>query len=956
METPSNWTVLLAAKAIKAKPRFLGWKTSDQEEIERRRLRASIKAFSVQPIEPDQPLYGTFAIRSEDSKKVYTVEIRSLTEPENSCQCLDYQGNGLGTCKHIEAVLRHLREDNVRRFEQAAGEGSPRVEIYLSRNGMPEVKVAWPRRASKTVRSLVSPFFSNSNTLLAEPARAIPALKRGLFKASRKVRQRVRIAREVDEWVSRLRRREELLQSKEQFLQDLEEGKRTMDLLRYPLYPYQQEGVLHMTFGERVLLADDMGLGKTAQAVGACEVLRTIHRANRVLVVSPVSLKTEWEEQIQKFAYLPTRIIWGPKPARLKMYREPAFFYLCNYEQIRVDVDDINRILAPDVVILDEAQRIKNWQTKTAKAIKQLSSPYAFVLTGTPLENRIDELYSLVEFLDPQIFGPLFRFNRDFYQLDDKGRPVGYKNLETMRRRVRPIMLRRRKEEVEGQLPQRTVNNFFVTMEAEQRARYEEYREKVARLVARTKRRSLTKEEFDRLQKWLACMRMICDTPYILDEDCRICPKLPELASTLEDMVSSNGRKVLVFSEWERMLRLVRDLAKEMNLEFAWHTGSVPQQKRRQEIKRFKQDSNCALFLSTDSGGVGLNLQEASAVINIDLPWNPAKLEQRIARAWRKHQTRSVSVVNFVCEDSIEHRMLALLNQKRELADGVLDGLGNLEKIKMPSGRAAFLERLGTLMETDVTRVALPQTHPRPVPERTTDPYETFRDDMIARLADRVLCLETCRDTDNQLAILAVVDGNVDAVRPVAEKLVGESFSKAEQTPRLEIMDRSTYECIQRLINAGFLKVDEKFVRQFYCSAKVSGGKLSHEERLRKEAQKVFTEGNRKMQMSVLLAQGGFPLEALPTTQQAVELVLRTASLLAGKDHSVQEDQVPMAFVESTLVAKGLVPDGAAPIVARVREVAKGDHGLTEDNAKELIALAQELVAHVGQALKYSGS
>ena len=134
------------------------------------------------------------------------------------------------------------------------------------------------------------------------------------------------------------------------------------------------------------------------------------------------------------------------------------------------------------MIILDEAQRIKNWQTLTAQAVKRLASRYAFVLTGTPLENRIDELYSIVEFLDPAIFGPLFRFNRDFYQLDERGRPIGYRNLDALHRRVRPIMLRRRKEEVEGQLPGRTVNTYFVSMHPEQAERYEPYQTRVTRL------------------------------------------------------------------------------------------------------------------------------------------------------------------------------------------------------------------------------------------------------------------------------------------------------------------------------------------------------------------------------------------------------------------------------------------------------------------------------------------
>ena len=140
------------------------------------------------------------------------------------------------------------------------------------------------------------------------------------------------------------------------------------------------------------------------------------------------------------------------------------------------DADDINALLQPDVVVLDEAQRIKNWQTKTARRVKSLRSPYAFVLTGTPVENRIDELYSIVQYLDPELLGPLFRFNRDFYELDERGRPVDYQNLDELRERLKPVMLRRRKADVENELPGRTVKTYFVPMAEEQRLRYEDYR------------------------------------------------------------------------------------------------------------------------------------------------------------------------------------------------------------------------------------------------------------------------------------------------------------------------------------------------------------------------------------------------------------------------------------------------------------------------------------------------
>src|SRR5262249_45114973 len=143
---------------------------------------------------------------------------------------------------------------------------------------------------------------------------------------------------------------------------------------------------------------------------------------------------------------------------------------------------------------------------------------------------------SIVEFLDPQIFGPLFRFNREFYELDERGRPVGYRNLAELKRRIRPLLLRRRKEEIETQLPQRVDNNYFVPLSPAQLELYRSYEERVAKLAQVAKRRPLTREEQEKLQKWLACMRMACDTPYILTPENRDCPKLHELQAILDDL------------------------------------------------------------------------------------------------------------------------------------------------------------------------------------------------------------------------------------------------------------------------------------------------------------------------------------------------------------------------------------------------------------------------------------
>ena len=232
----------------------------------------------------------------------------------------------------------------------------------------------------------------------------------------------------------------------------MEQGNRSLSVLSTPLYGYQEEGALHLAFGRRAMLADDMGLGKTVQAIAAAALLQQLRDIQHVLIVCPASLKHQWAREIRRFTSLPAQVIEGNPIQRRQLYRDPGFFNIINYELVLRDVDEMQRSCEPDLVILDEAQRIKNWRTKTADAVKRLRSPYAFVLTGTPLENRLDELYSVFQFIDPTILGPLWRFNERYFELETK-RPgaykvLGYKNLDELRHRIAPYVLRRVREEV----------------------------------------------------------------------------------------------------------------------------------------------------------------------------------------------------------------------------------------------------------------------------------------------------------------------------------------------------------------------------------------------------------------------------------------------------------------------------------------------------------------------------
>ncbi|MBN1308443.1 MAG: DEAD/DEAH box helicase, partial [Chitinispirillaceae bacterium] len=625
-------------------PSSRDWRTTDEDERNRRRIRAQEEKFTIRNLRPDRPVFSNFQIAS-GSGMGYTVEIRDLAGRNFSCTCTDFLKNGLGTCKHVESVLLHLETAHPRLYRTATKQGSNLIEIALNDKG-DGLRL---EKKGALLPASIKNLFDRNGTTTAEPEEVIARL-RSL------TRKDLRISQEIDPWLSRRALAAERKRLRHEYEQKVHSGEYPPHETKFPLYPYQRQGMLHLAFTERALLADEMGLGKTIQAIAACTLLHRLGTAKRTLIVTPASLKTEWEEQIGRFSTLPLRIVYGSRRQRLAAYADPPFFTIVNYEQVRTDALDINRILRPDIVTLDEAQRIKNWNTGTAQAVKRLKSRYAFVLTGTPVENRIDELYSIVEFLDPTIFGPLFRFNRDYYVLDEKGRPAEYKNLDRMHEKLTTVMLRRRKADVETELPARSDHNRFVAMTPSQAGAYEEHSAAVARLVAMAKRRPLTPQEQDKLMRELAMMRMLCDAVYILDQSDTKSLKIDELEMILDQALANPEVKIVLFSEWVRMLELVKMLCERKKIGYAWHTGTVPQRRRRAEINLFKSDTSCRVFISSDSGGVGLNLQNASMVINCDLPWNPARLEQRIARVWRKHQKNGVTVINLVTENSIEHR------------------------------------------------------------------------------------------------------------------------------------------------------------------------------------------------------------------------------------------------------------------------------------------------------------
>jgi SNF2 family DNA or RNA helicase len=491
---------------------------------------------------------------------------------------------------------------------------------------------------------------------------------------------------DVLEYVARENEIAEGLDLEQELLAKVRRGRDPLaGILKTKLLSYQVQGAIFAACRGRVVLADDMGLGKTVQALAATELLRRRKGIARVLVIAPASVKYQWKTEIEKFTNLSAQVIDGLFPRRKSLYASPAFFNLTSYELVLKDLRYMHE-MRPDLIILDEAQRIRNWATATARTIKQLKSPYAFVLTGTPLENKLEELFSVVEFIDGRRLGPAFRFLHEHRMEDEDGKLLGYRGLDRIKEQLAPVLLRRTRQEVLKQLPERTDQIFRVPLTAEQAEPYWEQSDILAALMRKWERqRWLSEIDQKRILCCIQNMRMLCNSTFLFDKQTNHSPKLAEFREIARELTIEEGRKVVVFSEYERMTHLAGKELRELGIGFVSLHGGVPSRQRGALMEKFKNDPNCKVFLSTDAGGVGLNLQAASAVVNFEPPWNPARLEQRIGRVHRLGQSRPVHVIHMLTTNSIEERVWETLRLKKSLFAGVFD---------TPTGEVSF-EKLG---------------------------------------------------------------------------------------------------------------------------------------------------------------------------------------------------------------------------------------------------------------------
>jgi non-specific serine/threonine protein kinase len=389
-------------------------------------------------------------------------------------------------------------------------------------------------------------------------------------------------------------------------------------------------------------------------------------------VVCPTSLIFNWENELLKFCpSLKYHIHYGVQRELSNTHFEAFDIILTTYGVVRNDVDDLNGFLW-QYVILDESQAIKNPDARVTKAVQQLRAVNRVILSGTPVQNNTSDLYAQFQFLNPGLLGNREYFNREFgIPIDKFGSKEKTRDLKKL---IFPFTLRRTKEQVAKDLPDKTVSVLWCTMEAEQRKLYNHYRDGYRnRLLKKIDEEGIAKSGIDVLEGLLR-LRQLCDHPALVEKKEGIdqpSVKIEELTREVQE--NAGNHKLLVFSQFTQMLRLIEAEFVKAGIPYCYLDGSTTLPQRKEQVNKFQEDESIKAFLiSLKAGGVGLNLTVADYVYIVDPWWNPAAEQQAIDRAHRIGQTRKVFAYKMICKDSVEEKILQLQEKKKILADDLI--------------------------------------------------------------------------------------------------------------------------------------------------------------------------------------------------------------------------------------------------------------------------------------------
>jgi SNF2 family DNA or RNA helicase len=639
-------------------------------------------------IKPGKYLYGPHKL-IENNGTTYNITIWDFDKYHGYIDNIDWKTNKLATTKHIIFLINQLKSQPL--LIKNLKKRSQFIEITTDPFQNYSITYKYQGKITEDQGKQIQTVFNNTTHLsIDELSKNIFALRSLQNNKDFLIREEVyeRLEKYFDETVENQR------------IEKLRREKLDFSFLKANLFPYQEKGVEFCTFKKSAILADEMGLGKSIQAMSVAILKKKYFDFKKTLIICPASVKYQWKKEIEKFCNEKVVVVDGLPNERKKIYESDEFyFYIINYETTLRDNQVINEI-GFDFIILDEAQKIKNYQTKLSKSITHLKKKHGLVITGTPIENKLIDIYGICLFLDKYFITPLWEFSYQHCIFDSAyhNKINAYYNLNELKTKLKDIVLRRQKREVLKDLPTILQQDLYIPLHYEQRAIFEGLKKRLAMIMQKVYK---TPFDYDEIMRILNNMRRVSNSTYLIDRETNYSTKLIELEQILIEKLNlkTENKKIIIFSEWLESHLKIEELLIKHQIGFSKLTGKVPAKKRSELINIFEKNDDCKVFLSTEAGGSGLNLQFIDTLINFELPWNPAKKNQRIGRIDRLGQkSKKLLILNLISSE-IEVRINAGLSLKENLFESVLNDDNNQDFIDFSDkGMAQFIKQIEDML------------------------------------------------------------------------------------------------------------------------------------------------------------------------------------------------------------------------------------------------------------------
>lgn len=663
--------------------------------VEERKEKALKARYSIQYADN---IFGEHILTNERGVK-YKLTFRDIERKHGYCSCPDYRTNKLGTCKHLifafETFINEigLPEQDLPKY--------PFIEVFL--NPFRDYKISWfyPDKIFGEVAELFYRYFGNKKYIEDEDAENLI----GFFNNLENHKQ-ILVRPEVYVKVERISEKNTLERIKKE--QKLEYSSILTELL-----PFQKEGVEFATFKKGAVIADEIGLGKTLQAITTAIKKREILGFTRTLVICPATLKNQWKQEVETFSEEDAIIIEGSGEERKKQYSGgQEFFRIVSYETVLRDREILARTPF-DFLILDEAQRIRNYASRTYTTIKSIPRKHALVLTGTPIESELIDLYTIVLFVDPELLSPLWEFSYQhcYFDSQTKNTIVGYYNLEDLKEKLSAVLIRRERQKVLKQLPNISQVKNPVKMSAYQKKLHIRYAREILDIYAK---KIISSFDVQKSLQLIRQMRMVVNSTFLVDDASNLSPKLDELKHILSYKlhIRKNKCKVIIFTEWEKMVNIIARSLRLSKTGFLEITSKTEEAKRKEILQQFEMDENQKILLSTGEMAPHLNLGFADTVINMDVPSSSKAKNQRLGGIdILGKRPGNLTIINLVAENSIEEKIAGGLEFEGELSGKLLNPDSNEQMFEL-SGvmQNRYAKAIGETIEQMLLSEEQPET------------------------------------------------------------------------------------------------------------------------------------------------------------------------------------------------------------------------------------------------------